>query len=181
MDSIIYYLKNKMELTLQDTIASKKKLIGMYLPIQIAVYVPSTKDANVPVSKEELKIRVDEVRKYLANMFGGFSSEGLTGGYVSTFKELIKEDIIRVVAFSTKEAYEKNKKELITQISKWAKEWSQEAIGVEFENDLYYINQAEAFEDGGKVEREESDYLQGYNFKNYEDMIDTLTKSKRKV
>ena len=167
-----------MELTLQDTISSKKNLIGMSLPIQMAVYVPSTKDANVPVSKEELQQRVNEVRKYLATMFGGFSSENITGGYVSTHKELIEENIVKVIAFSTKESYEQNKQKLITQISKWAKQWSQEAIGVEFENDLYYINQAEKFSDGGKVENKKGDYLQGYSFTDYEDMIDTLKKAK---
>ena len=167
-----------MELTLQDTISGKKKLIGLYLPIQIAVYVPSTKNANEPISQEELQDRVNEVRKYLAEMFGGFSSESLTGGYVSTFKELIKEDIVRVVAYATKEDFAKNKRKLITQISIWAKEWSQEAIGVEFENDLYYINQAESFKNGGKIESK-NEFLSGYNFKDYQDMIDTLKKSKK--
>jgi hypothetical protein len=167
-----------MELTLQDTISGKKKLIGLYLPIQIAVYVPSTKNANEPISQEELQDRVNEVRKYLAEMFGGFSSESLTGGYVSTFKELIKEDIVRVVAYATKEDFAKNKRKLITQISIWAKEWSQEAIGVEFENDLYYINQAESFKNGGKIESK-NEFLLGYNFKDYQDMIDTLKKSKK--
>lgn len=168
-----------MELTLQDTISSKKKLIGMYLPIQIAVYVPSTKDANVPVSEDELNKRVDSVRKYLADMFGGFSSDAITGGYISTFKELIKEDIVKVIAFSTKEAYEENKQKLIVQISKWAKEWSQEAIGLEFENDLYYINQSESFKSGGKVEIKETSFLNGYEFSDYEDMINTLKRAKK--
>lgn len=167
-----------MELTLQDTISSKKKLIGLYLPIQIAVYVPSTKNANVPISQDELQERVNEVRKYLAEMFGGFSSESLTGGYVSTFKELIKEDIVRVVAYSTKEDFAKNKRKLITQISIWAKEWSQEAIGVEFENDLYYINQAESFYNGGKVKKE-GGFLDGYEFSGYQNMIDTLKTAKK--
>lgn len=168
-----------MELTLQDTISSKKKLIGMYLPIQIAVYVPSTKDANIPVSEDELNKRVDVVRKYLADMFGGFSSDAITGGYISTFKELIKEDIVKVIAFSTKEAYEQNKQKLIVQVSKWAKEWSQEAIGLEFENDLYYINQSESFKSGGKVEIKETSFLNGYKFSDYEDMINTLKRAKK--
>lgn len=129
-----------------------KKLIGMHLPVELSVYVPSTKDANVPVSKNELDARVNEVREYLAKMFGGFSSNDVIGGYVSHSKELIKEDVVKVIAFATQEAYDENKEKLAHQIAKWAKEWSQEAIGFELEGDLYYINQEATMRDGGIVD-----------------------------
>jgi len=168
-----------MELTLQDTISGKKNLIGLALPIQMAVYVPSTKDANVPIDEMEVKSRVQEVSKYLAGLFGGFSSEEVVGGYISNNKELIRENVIKVVAYSTKADYEKNKRKLINKISEWAEQWSQEAIGFEFENDLYYINKSKMFKDGGSVDAEkEKEFLSGYNFKDYEDMIQTLKDAK---
>lgn len=126
--------------------------VGLHLPMEISVYVPSTKDANVPVSKEELSARVKEVKQYLATLFGGYSSSEILGGYVSTTGELIQEDVVKVISFATKQAYEDNEATLIDKIADWSKEWSQEAIGLEIEGDLYYINQTqETFRVGGSV------------------------------
>lgn len=126
--------------------------VGLHLPMEISVYVPSTKDANIPVSKEELNARVKEVKQYLATLFGGYSSSEILGGYVSTTGELIQEDVVKVISFATKQAYEDNEATLIDKIADWSKEWSQEAIGLEIEGDLYYINQTqETFRVGGSV------------------------------
>jgi hypothetical protein len=126
--------------------------VGLHLPMEISVYVPSTKDANVPVSKAELNARVKEVKQYLATLFGGYSSSEILGGYVSTTGELIQEDIVKVISFATKQAYEENEATLIDKIADWSKEWSQEAIGLEIEGDLYYINQTqETFRNGGSL------------------------------
>ncbi len=126
--------------------------VGLHLPMEISVYVPSTKDANVPVSKAELSARVKEVKQYLATLFGGYSSSEIIGGYVSTTGELIQEDVVKVISFATKQAYEDNEATLIDKIADWSKEWSQEAIGLEIEGDLYYINQTqETFRVGGSV------------------------------
>lgn len=126
--------------------------VGLHLPMEISVYVPSTKDANVPVSKEELNARVKEVKQYLATLFGGYSSSEIIGGYVSTTGELIQEDVVKVISFATKQAYEENEATLIDKIADWSKEWSQEAIGLEIEGDLYYINQTqETFRNGGSL------------------------------
>jgi hypothetical protein len=126
--------------------------VGLHLPMEISVYVPSTKDANVPVSKAELNARVKEVKQYLATLFGGYSSSEILGGYVSTTGELIQEDVVKVISFATKQAYEENEATLIDKIADWSKEWSQEAIGLEIEGDLYYINQTqETFRVGGSI------------------------------
>jgi len=109
------------------------------LPYEIAVYVPSTQDVSGKVSKEVMKQRVDEVQKYLSGIFGGFSSSDVEGGYVTTKQELVKEDIVKVIAFSTKESFNENKHKLVAKISEWSKRWGQEAIGVEIEGDLLYI------------------------------------------
>jgi hypothetical protein len=120
---------------------TNKDLVSLHLPVEMAVYVPSTKDANKPISKKEFENRINIVREYLANLFGGFSSSEIIGGYISNSNELITENISKVIAFATKDSFEKNKSKLIKQIAKWAKEWSQEAVGFELEGDLFYINQ----------------------------------------
>jgi len=125
--------------------------VSLHLPVEMSVYVPSTKDANVPVSKSELLKRVNEVKEYLANLFGGYSSSEVVGGYASNEGSLIQEDVVKVISFATKKAYEENKQKLINKIAKWSTLWSQEAIGFELEGDLYYINQDKKMGLGGAL------------------------------
>lgn len=112
-----------------------------HLPFEFAVYIPSTQDVSGEISKEDLNRRVEKVKKYLSDKFGGFSSSNVEGGYVTKEEQLIEEKIVKVTAFSTKKAFDKNKNELLAQLSSWAKEWGQEAIGLEFEGDLMYVPQ----------------------------------------
>ncbi len=125
--------------------------VSLHLPVEMSVYVPSTKDANVPVSKSELSKRVNEVKEYLANLFGGYSSSQIIGGYASNEGSLIQEDVVKVISFATKKAYEENKQKLINKIASWSTAWSQEAIGFELEGDLYYINQDKKMGLGGAL------------------------------
>lgn len=138
-DKIEKYIKGMGGLKFYVEPTNNESLIGLHLPVEMAVYVPSTKDANVPISKDELQKRVDEVMEYLGKLFGGYSSSDIVGGYVSESGELIQEDITKVISFSTQDAYDKNKEKLAKKMTEWAKEWSQEAIGFELEGDLYYI------------------------------------------
>jgi len=112
-----------------------------HLPIEMVVYVPSTQDVDKVISVDEMTARVDEVKKYLAGLFGGYTSSEKLGGYVATNSELVNEQIVQVVAFSTKEAFETNKEKVINKLSEWAKQWGQEAIGFEYEGDLFYVPQ----------------------------------------
>jgi len=139
----------------------KKKLAENFeLPLELVVYVPSTEKANQIISKREFISRIDNVRSYLANLFGGYSSEGVDGGYVSVEKGLIQEDVNKVTAFAPKENFEQKLQSLITQIKKWCGEWGQESIGFEFEGDLFYISKDGKFMDGGG-EVDEDDYAKG--------------------
>ena len=120
-----------------------------HLPIEVSVYVPSTQDVDKVVSKSEMKLRVDEVKKYLATLFGGFSSSSVEGGFLASDGKLVKENVERVVSFAPKEDFDKNKEALVQKASEWATKWGQEAIGLEHEGDLYYVPQK--FENGGTI------------------------------
>ena len=111
------------------------------LPLEMVVYVPSTQDVNKVISVDEMDSRVDEVKNYLATKFGGYTSSDKIGGFVDSNGILVNEEIVQVVAFSTKEAFEENRNQLIEQLAKWGKEWGQEAIGFEYEGDLLYVPQ----------------------------------------
>jgi len=120
-----------------------------HLPIELAVYVPSTQDVNKKVSLSEMKERVNKVSSFLANLFGGFTRTDKVGGYLASNKEIVVEEVEPVTAFATKEDFRKNIVTLINKLSEWAKEWNQEAIGLEYEGDLYYVPQN--FRNGGAV------------------------------
>ena len=120
-----------------------------HLPMEIAIYVPSTADVSKPITASELRARVKEVESYLAETFGGFTASEKVGGYLSSKSSVIREKVVPVTAFATNEAFTSNKGRLVNKMSVWAKKWGQEAIGFEFEGDLYYVPQK--FKTGGKL------------------------------
>jgi hypothetical protein len=120
-----------------------------HLPYEIAVYVPSTKDVDKIITATELRARVKEVEKYLAETFGGFTSAEKVGGYLSSKSSVITEKVIPVTSFASMQSFKENKSKLVNKMSVWAKKWGQEAIGFEFEGDLYYVPQK--FNKGGKL------------------------------
>ena len=120
-----------------------------HLPYELAVYVPSTKDVDKNITATELRARVKEVEKYLAEIFGGFTSSEKVGGYLSSKSSVVTEKVIPVTSFATMEAFKAKKATLVNKMSVWAKKWGQEAIGFEFEGDLYYVPQK--FKEGGKL------------------------------
>jgi len=132
-----------------------------HLPLELAVYVPSTQDIDEVISEGELNARVNEVSKYLASTFGGFTKSERVGGFMTSKSELVTEDVVPVVSFATKEDYQANKNKLVEKLSEWARKWGQEAIGFEFEGDLYYVPQK--FDKGGDVR--DFDWYQGFKKK----------------
>jgi len=112
-----------------------------HLPIETAIYVPSTDKNQKLISKAQLKYRVNEVRAFLATKYGGYTSTKSTGGYVGKKGKLIKEPAVKVTSFTTFEDFKKHKYTVKKKIKFWCKKWGQEAIGYEYEGDMYYISQ----------------------------------------
>jgi hypothetical protein len=120
-----------------------------HLPFELAVYVPSTTNVSDSISTSEMRKRVKETETYLAETFGGFTSSEKIGGYLSSKSTIVTEKVVPVTAFCSMEDFRKNKNKLINKLSVWAKAWGQEAIGFEFEGDLYYVPQK--FKRGGTL------------------------------
>ena len=140
------------------------------LPLEMVVYVPSTQDVDKVISVDAMDKRVDEVKEYLASKFGGYSSADKLGGFVDSKGKLVNEDVVQVTSFSTQEAYDEYKEELIQQLAKWGKEWGQEAIGFEFEGDLMYVPQQ--FKNGGEADDfKKKDMTDESNFNGVEELI----------
>lgn len=135
------------------------------LPLEVAVYVPSTKDADEAISEEEFEDRVESVQKYLSDLFGGFSSNDVDGGYMSQEKGLITEEVYKVISFAQRDGFSSKMEKLVVQIKKWAKDWEQESIGLEFEGDLFYIDQKGNYAEGGEINAFSMRMVKGTNSK----------------
>ena len=122
--------------------AKKKRNTGIfYLPVEQAVYVPSTTVNQKLISMKARKKRVAEVKKYLSTRFGGYTSVSSQGGYYSTDrKKLIQEPVAVVTSFAKTKDYRDHIKELKKQLRVWKKRWHQESMGYSHEGDLYYFS-----------------------------------------
>jgi hypothetical protein len=127
-----------MPRTMKTFIEKKGKRVS-HLPVQQAVYVPSTKDKNKKISKKEYQERLSEVKKYLSDKFGGYTKIKGTGGYHDSDKGLIQEKVGVVYSYAEKPKFRRHKGALINQIGKWRKKWGQDSMGYEHEGDMYYI------------------------------------------
>ena len=116
------------------------------------IYVPSTTNVGSKINPTEMDVRVDAVEKFVADKFGGFTKTETDGGYKATDGDIIEEDIVKVSVFAHDMEWDKNEQEVVDQVKEWAKKWGQEAIGFEYEGQLYYIDDEGKFMDGGEVE-----------------------------
>lgn len=118
---------------------NKKFPAGSFkLPIQTAIIVPST-DFDKKISANKFNDRIKETKKFMSNLFGGYTSVRSKGGYVSNRNALIQEKAAVVVAYSTKDNFPTKRKQLFNFVKRKKKAWNQESIGVIIENDLAYI------------------------------------------
>lgn len=125
--------------TLDLTEEQKKRTF--HLPVEQAVIVPSTSGVKSQrvISKAEMNSRVNNVRRYLAQRFGGYTSVKAVGGFVLKNGKLVRERAVRVAAFATKDDFKKHQPSVINQVGSWGRKWKQESIGYENEGDLFII------------------------------------------
>ena len=126
-------------MALKLTKAERKRVFA--LPVEQAVLVPSTIHGDKVISKMAQKRRIAEVKRFLSNQFGGFTSVSAKGGYYSKDKKkIIQENVAVVRSFATKKAYNHGIGKLKKKLRSWNKKWHQESMGYENEGDLYYFS-----------------------------------------
>lgn len=108
------------------------------LPIQTGTLVPSTL-FDKTISPAAFRKRINETRRMLSQLFGGYTSVNATGGFVAKDKRLIREKVAMVVAYAERAKFRKNKSTWLKWVRAKKKEWKQEAIGIIIENDMFWI------------------------------------------
>ena len=107
------------------------------LPIQFSLNIPSTKNKNQKLNKEEFKERIDKTAKYFSKKFGGDTKIRATGDYISETGEFIPEDIVVIESSMKKTDYKKNKQLLAQYIKRKKDEWGQESLLYRVEDNVY--------------------------------------------
>jgi len=106
------------------------------LPIQLAVYVPSTYKGR-KLSAEEYSERVEEVKRDMSSKFGGDTSVKAEGDYIGEGNKLAEEKVSIVEVSMSRSDYEKNRPQISRYLTQKRDEWKQESIGYKFEDKFY--------------------------------------------
>jgi hypothetical protein len=110
----------------------------VHLPLECVVYVPSTQgDEAIP--PEEFARRRNETAAMLVRLFGGCRETTGTGRYRSRDGEIVAEEVAVLTGFGDADDYEHKRRELLEWLLDKRDEWGQEALGFEFEGDLWYL------------------------------------------
>ena len=112
---------------------------AVHLPIECVVYVPSTQGVDGKISPEEFQKRRDETARILVDLFGGCRETIVNGRYVDDAGEVVAEEVAAVTGFGEAEDYGARRQQFLEWLLAKKVEWGQEAIGFEFEGDLWYI------------------------------------------
>lgn len=112
---------------------------AMHLPIECVVYVPSTQGVDGKISEEQFRARRDETARLLVTLFGGCRETIVNGRYLDDAGEVVLEEVAAITGFGEAEDYASKRQQFLDWLLAKKAEWGQEAIGFEFEGDLWYI------------------------------------------
>ena len=107
--------------------------------IHLAIYVPSTTDVNKKISLKDFKKRVNETVRFLRRSFGGSTRVGEIGNYNSPTYGSVTENIVKVECFTKAKNYMKSDLKLKRWLQIKEKQWKQESISYEYEEQLYFV------------------------------------------
>lgn len=109
-----------------------------HLPLECVLYIPSTQ-GDQTISAEEFARRRDDAADLLSSLFGGCRETIAAGRYRSKEGEMISEEVAVLTGFGDADDYERKRREFLAWLVDKRDEWGQEALGFEFEGDLWYL------------------------------------------
>ncbi len=116
-----------------------KKFKNLFkLSSRITVYVPSTVNVNETIDNSEY---VNKTHELLSSCFGGSTETKAVGCWFSATEGLVKESTTMVFSYCKEEDLEANIEKVYEWCSTMKKELSQEAIAVELNGELYFVEE----------------------------------------
>ncbi len=109
-----------------------------HLPLECVVYVPSTQGDRV-IDAAEFAARRDECADLLVSLFGGCRESLTTGRYRGKDGQIVSEEVAVITGFGDADDYERKRQEFLRWLIDKRDQWGQEALGFEFEGDLWYL------------------------------------------
>lgn len=116
----------------------KTKQLKDALNIHIIIYVPSTKQADKPITGAEMKRRISETRRFIRNQLGGSTTVSGTGDWKDS-GQIFTEDVAKVESFTTAEDYDKADLKIKKWLTNKKREWGQKSLSYEFEEQLLFV------------------------------------------
>jgi hypothetical protein len=107
--------------------------------IHLIIYVPSTINVNKKIPLSQFRKRITETVRFLRKSLGGSTRVQALGNYDSETYGSITENICKVESFTRPVNYDK----VDLKLKRWSltkkKQWKQEYISYEYEEQLYFI------------------------------------------
>lgn len=120
--------------------------------VELIVYVPSTYQ-NEYVGEREFRKRVERTVRYLSGKFGGTTRFAGIGTWAPPNKpsKVVEERVAYVTSFVDEKEWNEEKRNIFRWLRRRAKEWGQEVISFERDNDLTFVKPTKS----DSVERQE--------------------------
>lgn len=116
---------------------TNKALLGIFkLNHNIKLYIPSTINADTAINSEKY---INDTLSLFSGLFGGATSYEAKGAWLSNVKGLIVEKIVIVESYATSQQIDLNIEKVLQHALKIKKELNQEAVSLEYDNELYLV------------------------------------------
>lgn len=113
-----------------------KQLVNEFtLSNKVAIYIPSTQDVNKDIDNSK---EVDKIAEIFSGLFGGATSQPVTG-YWNSDSGLVKENPVIVYSYCDDTQLKDNLNRVILEAKRIKQVFSQEAVSVEINSQLYLI------------------------------------------
>lgn len=146
----------------EEEIVEQNKFMGLFseggmsdaktldgLPNELTIFVPLFDENDKPATDNEIESRVDDVRSFMKNHFGEIVIQDLASSYIDREGNLVMQKNIQISSYPSDEEFKAHKNILINQISLWARDWGQEYMVLEYEDEMFYIFGLEDMMRGG--------------------------------
>lgn len=123
------------------------------LPIQISIAVPSTQGGQ-QMNREPFEDRIDDVKRWFSETFGGATTIRASGDYIGEDGELVEEAVAVVEASMSKDTYLDNYQEFGSRIERAQEMWGQQAVYYTVEGRAFIYPERSYLDDGEEVPAE---------------------------